>query len=80
MNEVFSCAGDLNVNIYYQDADSIHLNYVDVDKVVEGYKNKYGLGLVGEALGNFHVDFDMNGGNSEIYATESVILGKKNLH
>ena len=77
MNKVFSCAGDLNIKIYYQDTDSTHLNYDDVDKVVERYKDKYGLELVGEALGNFHVDFDMNGANSEIYAVESLFLGKK---
>ena len=40
-------------------------------------KDKYGLELVGEYLGNFHVDFDMNGANSEIYAIESLSLGKK---
>ena len=42
-----------------------------------GYKDKYGLELVGEALGNFHVDFDMKGPNCEIYAVESLFLGKK---
>ena len=38
MNKVFSCAYDLHIKIYYQDTDSIHLNYDDVDKVVERYK------------------------------------------
>ena len=41
------------------------------------YKEKYGLDLVGEDLGNFHVDFDMAGAVSEIYAFESLFLGKK---
>ena len=31
MNKVFSCAYDLNIQIYYQDTDIIHLNYDDVD-------------------------------------------------
>ena len=31
MNQVFSCADDCNVKIYFQDTDSIHLNYDDVD-------------------------------------------------
>ena len=56
-NKVFSCAGDWGVKIYYQGTDSIHLNYGDVDKVVKRYKEKYGLDLVGESLGDFHVDF-----------------------
>ena len=38
MNEVFSCADDLNIKIYYQDTDSIHLNYDDVAKLVDRYK------------------------------------------
>ena len=49
MNNVFRCADDLDIKIYYHDTDSIHLHYDDVDKVVEGYKDKYGLELVGEA-------------------------------
>ena len=32
MNKVFDCANDCNVNMYYQDTDSIHLNHDDVDK------------------------------------------------
>ena len=35
MNKVFSSAFDIGVKIYYQDTDSIHLNYDDVDKVVK---------------------------------------------
>ena len=35
MNKVFSCADDLNIKIYYQDTDSIRLNYDDVGKIVE---------------------------------------------
>ena len=38
MNKVFSSASDIDVKIYYQDTDSIHLNYDDVDKVVKRYK------------------------------------------
>ena len=74
---MFGCASDCDIKIYYQDTDFIHLNYDGVDKVVKRYKDKYGLELVGEDLGNFHVDFDMHGANSEIYAVESLFLGKK---
>ena len=77
MNKVFSCADDLNIKIYYQDTDSIHLNYEDVDKIVERYNDKYDLNLVGEDLGNCHVDFALYGAASEIYAIESLFLGKK---
>ena len=77
MNKVFSCADDLNIKMYYQDTDSIHLNYGDVDKLVERYKDKYDLKLVGGDLGNFHVDFDLYGATGEIYAIESLFLGTK---
>ena len=77
MNKVFSCADDGAIKIYYQDTDSIHLNYDGVDTVVKGYKEKYGSELVGEDLGNFHIDFSMDKANSEIYAIESLFLCKK---
>ena len=37
MNKVFSCADDLGIKIYYQDTDSIHLNYDEVPNIVEQY-------------------------------------------
>ena len=77
INKVLSCADDCGVKTHYQDTYSIHLNYDDVDKVVKGYKEKYGLELVGEDLGNFHVDFpDIEKYSGEVYAIESFILGK----
>ena len=77
MNKVFSCADDCDIKIYYQDTDPIHLDYDGVPIVVKRNKEKYGLELVGEGLGNFHVDFDLYGATSEIYAVESLFLGKK---
>ena len=76
MNKVFSCADDCDIKIYYQDTYSIHLNYDDVDKTENGYKEKYGSELVGEELGNFHIDFSMDNANAEIYAIDSLFLGK----
>ena len=77
MNKVFNCADDLGLKIYYQDTDSIHLNYDDVPEIVKHYKKKYNKELVGEYLCNFHVDFEMDGACSEIYSKESLFLGKK---
>ena len=65
---------------YYQDTDSTHLNYGDVDKVVNRDKEKHGLELVGEDLGNFHVDLpDIEQGCGEGSAIESFFLCKKDL-
>ena len=69
MNEVFSWAGDCSINIYYQDTDSIHPHYDDVDKIVERNKQRYNQDLVGDGLGNFHVDFSMDGAVTETYGT-----------
>ena len=38
MNQVFSCADDCSIKMYYQGTGSIHLNYDDVDKVVKIYR------------------------------------------
>ena len=40
MNKVFSCAGDCEIQIYYQGTDTIHLDYDDVDTVVSEYARK----------------------------------------
>ena len=80
MDKVFSCADDCDVKTWYPDTDPIHLNFDDVPIVVTSYKEKYGLQLVGDDLGSFHVDFDLYGATGEIYAVESLFLGKKNLH
>ena len=77
MNKVFSCADDCDIRIYYQDTDSVHLNYGDVIEVVKRYEDKSCLELVGEDLGNFHIDFSMGKANREIYAIGTLFLGKK---
>ena len=67
------------LKVYFQGTDSIHLNYDDVDKVVKIYKENYGLELVGENLGNFHVDFPgIEKGCGEVYGIESFFLCKNN--
>ena len=77
MNCVFDSANICGVKIYYQYTDSIHLNHDDVDKIVKIYKQKINQDLVGDGLGNFHVDFSMDGAVTEIYGVESLLLGKK---
>ena len=39
MNRVFDSASKCGVKVYYQDTDSMHLNYDDVNKVVHKYKD-----------------------------------------
>lgn len=85
MNEVFNIANENNYPIYYTDTDSMHCNYDDVEKIEKQFKLKYDKELTGKQLGQFHIDFEMKdkdgndrqGKNEEIYATQSIFLGKK---
>lgn len=81
MNEVFDTANTHNLNIYYTDTDSIHMDYDGVAILEEEFKKKYGRQLTGKKLGQFHIDFSMkhNGKtvNNEIYAVKSLFLAKK---
>ena len=40
------------------------------------YKERLWSELVGEELGNFHVDFSMGNANTGIYAIESLLVRK----
>ena len=77
MNKVFEVANKCGVKTHYQDADSIHLNYDDVDKTFERHKDKYGQDLVGQGLGNFHVDLPPLCKDNEVYGIENYFLGKR---
>jgi len=76
MNEVMCLAEDNNIDLYYQDTDSIHLKDQDIPILSKVFKDTYGRELIGKGLGQFHSDFDLPG-CSNIVATKSIFLGKK---
>ena len=76
MNEVMSLAEDNDIDLYYQDTDSMHLKDADISKLSSVFKTKYGRELIGKGLGQFHSDFDLPG-CSNIVAIKSIFLGKK---
>ena len=76
MNEVICTAEDLNLQIYYQDTDSIHIEHNDLQRLIVEYKNRFGRDLVGTNMGQFHSDFPAVNGK-ESYSKESIFLGKK---
>ena len=43
------------------------------------HKQTYNQDLVGDGLGNFHVDLSMDGAVTEIYGVESLLLGKTHI-
>ena len=84
MNEVMCLGEDIGCNMYYQDTDSIHLNYEDVPKLAIAYKKEYDKELIGDYMNQFHIDFDMfdEDGNKikglqDICSIEAYFLGKK---
>jgi hypothetical protein len=77
MNEVMGLANDLNIKVYYQDTDSMHIEKSQIKKLEDEYYKQYNKVLNGSNLGNFHSDFDLDGAYEEVYSTESIFLGKK---
>ena len=77
MNEVMCLAEDNNLNMYYQDTDSIHINTDDVSILADAYFKKYNRVLIGKQMGQFHTDFDSKVIDKNIHAKESIFLGKK---
>ena len=77
MNEVMTLAEDEGLNIWYQDTDSMHINYEEVELLALAFKSKYNRDLIGEDMSQFHIDFDLDGACGEIYSTESYFLAKR---
>ncbi|ELP92047.1 hypothetical protein EIN_292060 [Entamoeba invadens IP1] len=75
MNEVICLAEDLNIPVYYQDTDSIHILKNSIELLEQKYKEIYGKTLRGGELEQFHPDFDELSG--DVTSVESYFLGKK---
>lgn len=76
MNEVMCIAEDNNLELFYQDTDSMHITAEHIEILAKIYYGVYGKELIGENLGQFHSDFDLKGCEN-IYASRSIFLGKK---
>ena len=82
MNEVMCLAEDKELSIFYQDTDSIHIIYDEVETLRKAFKTEYDRELVGDNLGQFHIDFELDGSKkgAEIFSIESYFLGKKDYY
>jgi len=81
MNEVMCLAEDKGLNIYYQDTDSMHIDDKDIQILQKEYNKKYKRELIGKNMGQFHSDFKIKDYDlKEIYAIESIFLGKKSYY
>ena len=82
MNRVMCLAEDKNLDIYYQDTDSMHIFEQAIPKLAEAFKEKYGTELIGKDMCQFHSDFSVSDKNideknPQVRSTELIILGKK---
>ena len=78
MNEVICTAEDNGIEIFYQDTDSMHLYEKNIPKLREVYNQKYGRELIGNDLGQFHTDFEMDTKDvGDVSSLLCVMLGKK---
>lgn len=77
MNRVMCLAEDIDAKIWYQDTDSMHIDYDAVSHLADAFKQKYNKELIGKQMGQFHTDFELEGSKGNIYAKESIFLGKK---
>jgi hypothetical protein len=72
MNEVMCLAEDNDINIWYQDTDSMHIDDNQISALAGLFKVKYQRELIGKHMGQFHSDFI-----KDSKAHESIFLGKK---
>ena len=77
MNKVMCLGEDLGLKQYTQDTDSIHIDYDEVEILANEYRKIYNTELIGNDMGQFHIDFDLEGSVGDIWATDSIFLGKK---
>ncbi|RLN51642.1 hypothetical protein BBJ28_00024311 [Nothophytophthora sp. Chile5] len=77
MNRAMCLAEDINADIWYQDTDSLMIDFDKVPILSDSFREKYGKELIGKQMGQFHVDFNLKGSKGNIFAKESIFLGKK---
>ena len=77
MNEVMCLAEDFDIDMYYTDTDSIHIDNSKINYLASEYKKIHNRDLIGKNMGQFHTDFDSDILKGEILAKRSIFLGKK---
>ena len=78
MNRVMCLAEDHDMNIYYQDTDSMHIDREFIDPLSQLFYEKYNKKLIGKGMGQFHSDFKSSIiKDKNIHAKKSIFLGKK---
>ena len=85
MNRVLCLATENNINIYYQDTDSMFCDKDKINTICELYFIKYNKVLIGSSLGQFKPDLEIKYKNASgkkcnaenVGGINSIFLGKK---
>lgn len=79
MSEVMCLAEDLDIDIFYQDTDSMHIQENDIYLLQQEFQKKYDRELIGKEPGQFHIDFadPTNKKFEDLHAIDSVFISKK---
>ena len=76
MNDVICLSEKINKNVYYQDTDSLFINFNDVADINEAYIKETGMLLLGAELGQFKTDLKIKGCEN-VKGSNAYFLGKK---
>lgn len=76
MNEVICLAEDMEIKVFYQDTDSMHLLKSNIKRLSDKFTEKYNRTLIGKSMGQFHSDFQMTGCKN-VVSKAMIVLGKK---
>ncbi len=77
MNEVMCLSEDMDLQLFYQDTDSMHIIDSQIEILSDTFKQVYNRDLIGSYMGQFHSDFDLNGKSDGVISKKLIILGKK---
>ena len=78
LHEVLDLCEFLNVNVYYVNTDSMHLDKEKVSMLAAAYLHKYNNVLICKELGQFHCDFKISCGHTATaYSRYCLIVGPK---
>ncbi len=67
MNSVMCMAEDNGINIYYTDTDSMQIEFDKLSTLADKFKETYDRELIGNGMGQFHSDFDL-----DMFQTENI--------
>ena len=87
MNDVICLAENSNLDIFYQDTDSLFMKEAHIALIEDLYKTTYNKALIGDELGQFKRDFKLEFGeadefgnkkkSSNVWSDYNIFLGKK---